>query len=231
MKKYISIILAVALASMFVSCEKQSAGVTRITYYPTLELFGDNPCKMAMGGTFTDPGCRAEMNGEDVTSQVKVDLSAVDTNTPGVYSVTYSIVNSDGITASSVRKVFVIDPAGGIANVYSGACRNASGSRNYKGCPTVVSKTSYPGIYFVDDLLAGYYYYFIYPGYEPTYDFHWEGYIQVSGNAVSLVQGGDWYFYDPADTISNGSYDASTGVLQWVCYGSVLATLTPMKLD
>lgn len=231
MKKYISIILAVALAMLFVSCEKQSAGVTRITYYPTLELFGDNPCKMAVGGTFTDPGCKAEMNGEDVTDQVKIDLSAVDTSTPGVYDVVYSIVNSDGITASSVRKVFVIDPAGGIANVYSGACRNGSGTRNYSGCPTVVSKTQYDGIYYVDDLLAGYYYYFIYPGYEPTYDFHWEGYIQVSGTSVSLVQCGDWYFYEDGDTISSGTYNATTGVLQWICYGSVLTTLTPITLD
>ena len=89
----------------------------------------------------------------------------------------------------------------------------------------------YEGIYFVDDLLAGYYYYFIYPGYEPSYDFHWEGYIQVSGTSVSLVQCGDWYFYEDGDDISSGTYNATTGVLQWICYGSVLTTLTPITLD
>lgn len=231
MKKYISIIIAAALATILVSCEKQSAGVTRITYYPTLELFGDNPCKIAKGGTFTDPGCKAEMNGEDVTSQVNIDLSAVNSAVPGVYPVVYSIVNPDGITAKSIRYVYVIDPAGGIANVYSGACRNGSGTRNYSGCPTVVYATSTPGVYLVDDLMAGFYYYFIYPGYEPTYDFHWEGYIQVSGASVSLVDCGEWYFYEAGDDISSGSYNAATGVLQWICFGSILSTLTPMTLD
>ena len=231
MKKYISIIIVAALATILVSCEKQSAGVTRITYYPTLTLQGDNPAKMAKGGTFTDPGYNAEMNGEDVTSQVTVDDSALDTNTPGIYSIVYSIVNADGITATSVRKVYVIDPAGGIPNVYYGRSRNSTGTRDYKNCPTVISATEYPNIYFVDDLLAGYYYYGIYPGYEPTYDFHWEGYISVdpSDNSVSLVQGGDWYFYDPTDTVA-GMYYPATGAFAWICYGSVRIDLTPMTL-
>ena len=48
MKKYITIIIALALATVFVSCEKKSAGVTRITYYPTLELQGDNPVSVGI---------------------------------------------------------------------------------------------------------------------------------------------------------------------------------------
>ncbi|MCR5519876.1 MAG: DUF5011 domain-containing protein [Bacteroidales bacterium] len=232
MKKYIFIVLAAAFALMAVSCEKESEGVTRITYYPTIELKGDNPVKIAKGGTYSDPGFIAEMNGEDVSDQVTVDASAVDMSAPGIYSVYYSIVNADGISASSVRKVFVIDPAGGIANVYYGRSRNASGSRDYKGCPTVISATTTPNVYFVDDLLAGYYYYGIYPGYEPTYDFHWEGYIKIdtATNAVSLASCGEWYFYEAGDTVS-GMYYPADGSFAWICYGSVRVDLTPVKLD
>lgn len=231
MKKYISIIIVAALATVLVSCEKKSAGVTRITYYPTLTLQGDNPAKMAVGGTFTDPGYKAEMNGEDVSSQVVVDDSALDPTTPGVYTIVYSIVNSDGITANSVRKVFVVDPAGGIPNVYYGRSRNASGSRDYPGCPTVIYATSTPNVYYVDDLLAGYYYYGIYPGYEPTYDFHWEGriYVDPADNSVSMVDSGDWYFYDPTDTVA-GVYDPATGAFAWLCWGSIRVDLTPVTL-
>jgi len=232
MKKYIFIILAATFALMAVSCEKESAGVTRITYYPTIELQGDNPVKIAKGSAYSDPGYIAIMDGEDVSDQVTVDASSIDTSTPGIYQAVYSIVNADGISATSVREVFVVDPAGGIANVYYGRSRNASGTRDYSGCPTVISATSAPNVYLVDDLMAGFYYYYIYPGYEPTYDFHWEGNINVdpTTNVVSLVSCGGWYFYDPADTIS-GSYNPTDGSFTWICYGSLLVDLTPVKLD
>jgi hypothetical protein len=232
MKKYITIIIALALATVFVSCEKKSAGVTRITYYPTLELQGDNPVKVAKGGTFTDPGYKAEMNGEDVTAQVTVDDSALDMSTPGIYQVVYSIVNADGITAKSVRSVYVIDAAGGIPNVYYARSRNAAGTLDFPGCPTVISATSTPNVYFVDDLLGGFYYFGRYPGYEPTYDFHWEGYIAVdpATNAVSLVDCGDWYFYEAGDSIA-GLYYPADGSFAWICYGSLRVDLTPVKLD
>lgn len=230
--KRLILIIASALALTVVSCTKESAGVTRITYYPTLELLGDNPAKIAAGSaTYTDPGYKAVMNGEDVSDQVVVDLSGIDLSTPGVYNVVYSIVNADGITANSVRKVYVIDPAGGIANVYSGRSRNGSGTRDFPGCPTVLSKSNVPNVYYVDDLLAGYYYYGIYPGYEPTYDFHWEGAILINAdNSISLAGSGTWYFYDPTDTVV-GSYNPADGTFSWVCYGSVIVTLTPMTLD
>ena len=69
-------------------------------------------------------------------------------STPGIYQVVYSIVNADGITAKSVRSVYVIDPAGGIPNVYYARSRNASGSLDFRGCPTVISATSAPNVYF-----------------------------------------------------------------------------------
>ena len=229
MKKYTIILIASALAVLTVSCKKESAGVTRITYYPTITLQGDDPAIIKVGDAFTDPGFTAVMNGEDISSDVTV-TSLIDNTTPGVYSVKYSTTNSDGIVASASRSVYVINP-GNISNLYYGHSRNASGTRNYPGCPTLVLATSTPDVYFVDDLLAGYYYYGIYPGYEPTYDFHWEGYIKINtDNSISLVSSGDWLWYDPADTVV-GSYDPANGTFSWVCYGSVGVTLTPITID
>ncbi len=232
MKKYISIIIVAALATILVSCEKQSAGVTRITYYPTLTILGDNPYMVAMGATYADPGYEAEMNGEDVSGQVNVDLSGVDMSTPGIYSVNYSIVNSDGIMAVSSRNVWVINTTGGIANVYNSNCRNGSGSRNYN-VPFVVEATEYPGVYLVEDLIGGFYCKGVYPGYEPNYDFHCETYLQINAdNSLAILQTGYWYGDDAGwfdyDNFT-GAYDPVTGKFSWYIDG-IYVTLTPYTL-
>ena len=53
------------------SCgDKDSEGLSRFTYYPTIELEGDSYLVWEKGVAFEDPGYSSTMNGEDVTITV-----------------------------------------------------------------------------------------------------------------------------------------------------------------
>ena len=231
MKKYSIILIVAALSLLAVSCKKESAGQTSITYYASISLTGDNPYFMAVGGTYTDPGFTAEMKGEDVSGEVSVDESAVDPSKPGAYKVNYKIFNADGFPATASRDVLVINP-GNIATVYEGHAHNKNKTRDFTGAFIVVEDAG-GGKYFVNDFLGGYYFYGLYPGYEPAYDFHWEGYFSINDDNSLKFEGtqNDWDFYESDDEAAFvGTYDPATGVLDWN-FGFCYVTLTPFNFN
>lgn len=78
--------------------EKSSAVIT---------LEGENPVQIRLGEAFSDPGYSAkEKDGTDLTSQVKVDTSAL--NRAGEQQVIYTVEDSQGVEAEAVRKVEVL---------------------------------------------------------------------------------------------------------------------------
>lgn len=157
MKKYLLIIFSlVVIASLFQSCEEDTSGISRITYYPVMELTGDAFMTISQGGTFTDPGVTSEINGEPVTVVVTGDV--VNANTPGVYTITYTSVNEEGFSVSLKRWVGVIDAAAA-ANDFSGLhVRNTNTQKftwtkvgSYKGlytCNNVGGVANNPPYYF-----------------------------------------------------------------------------------
>lgn len=109
MKKLLVYLLAfVAVISLW-SCDDSTEGPTWITYYPTIEILGDTEVTVNVGETYVDEGCHAEINGEDVSDQVIV-TSDVDYSTPGIYSISYTVYNEDGISTTVSRTVHVVDP-------------------------------------------------------------------------------------------------------------------------
>lgn len=162
MKKNIFFAMMLALVSfVLTSCgDKESEGLSRFTYYPVLEVQGENTMVVGKGTTFQDPGYSATLNDEDVTSQVVVS-SNVNTFKSGVYTVTYSIVNSDGITANAKRKVIVLDLNNPVEGFY---LTEPTSYRLYKG-NNVAYGNSFEiliidngnGTLSVDDLLGGWY--------------------------------------------------------------------------
>ena len=206
-------------------CEKTSKGVTKITYYPVITLQGDNPYVVQLGGGFTEPGYSATLDGEDYTSNVKVN-SNVNPDIPGIYAISYSATNSDGLSWSTARDVYVLNP-GGIANVYMSHCW--LGSRDYKNLPIVISPVS-DGVYELEDICGGFYCYGRYPGYEPTYDFHGE--VQFSLNedgSFNILKKGDWYFLSQFNYENiTGGYNAETGVFDYD-FDGLRVTLTPFE--
>lgn len=80
---------------------------------PTLNILGDddnNDFKIGVGETFIDPGYYAfdKVDG-DITDDVIVDYSALNTTTLGDYEVIYTVTNSGGVSETKTRTVSVVD--------------------------------------------------------------------------------------------------------------------------
>lgn len=103
--KNILYILIAGILVLSSGCESEdTASVSRITYYPIFEIEGDQYVSVVAGNNFTDPGVVA-FEGE---TEIDVETTGtVDTNTPGVYTLTYSATNSDGFAGTTTRLVAV----------------------------------------------------------------------------------------------------------------------------
>jgi len=163
-KNFIYTMLFAAVAFVMASCsDDESEGKSRITYYPTIEIQGDDPVVVAKGSAYTDPGYVSIMGGQDVSD--KVTLSGVpDTNKSGDYTVTYTTTkNEDGFGATATRRVIVVDandPVEGLYWVSAASYRLRAGAQVAYGAsyPVVVLNNG-NGTYTADDMLGGWYYY------------------------------------------------------------------------
>ena len=69
-------------------------------------LLGDNPMKVENGGTYNDPGYKANSLYDGNLNDKVIVEGKVNTNLPGTYNVTYTLTYS-GITKTLTRKVIV----------------------------------------------------------------------------------------------------------------------------
>ncbi|MDQ3142308.1 MAG: DUF5011 domain-containing protein [Bacteroidota bacterium] len=108
MKKYI--LIGFLFTSLFLvsSCEEETVNVSRITYYPEITLAGEQWNTVKQGGSFTDLGVKAFEGDTEIIPVVGGDV--VNTNVPGVYTITYTALNKDGYSATEYRYVGVIAP-------------------------------------------------------------------------------------------------------------------------
>lgn len=210
MKKILAYLLVPVLAVALWSCDKSTEGLTRITYYPTLEVLGEQTVVLNVGETYTDEGCYAELNGEDVSSEVIVS-SNVDNTTPGIYSISYTVYNADGFSTTASRTVYVVNP-NSIATIYIG--ESMVGSNHYTGAEIYITDNG-DGTYHLDDIMGGFMFAGLNPGFEPAYDFHAEvDFALNADNSVTLTSEiGSWYFGDTGDVVlglNSGAYDPAT---------------------
>lgn len=108
-KRYL--FLLITFLVVIASCSKDKiinthdrVGISKVTYYPIITLIGDAIIPIANGDTYTEPGAKAEAGGAEVPVTT---TGSVDTNTDGIYHITYSGTNSDGFSASASRTVVV----------------------------------------------------------------------------------------------------------------------------
>lgn len=199
------------------SCDdKDSEGLTRITYYPTIELEGDASIVVQKGSTYEEPGYSSVMNGEDVTDKVTVTTD-LDTSKSGVYTITYTTMkNDDGYGASASRTVVVLDLEDPIEGFY---LTSSSSYREYNGAQvafgaeyeTLVINNG-DGTYYFEDLLGGWY--AQRAGYGSSYAM--TGNVAVaSDGTMTLV---DSYISGWGDGLVDfsGNYDAATSTLKFV---------------
>ncbi len=73
---------------------------------PFITLLGDNPLELLVDDPYEDPGATAEdAEDGDITEDIIVGGDTVDTSTPGSYTVTYNVTDSDGAAAEEVTRV------------------------------------------------------------------------------------------------------------------------------
>jgi hypothetical protein len=229
--KYLAIGALVALS--LTSCDKDTEGLTDVLYYPVITVEGPQTVLLTLGDTYEDPGYTASLGDEDYTSNVQVSTN-LDTSSPGFYTVTYSVANPEGFSATATREVWVNNP-GHFNNIYWAECWHATNaSRHYYDSPVSISAyDASQGLYIINDVLAGYYAYGIYPQYRNTYDFYAEALLLLEGEDVTMLEEGDWYFYDGDDpeVMYDGHWDSATGVvtyrLNYYVGGGVI--LTPIE--
>lgn len=154
--------LFAVVALLVTSCgDKTSEGMSRFTYYPTIELEGDTYLVWDKGTPFVDPGYVSTMNGEDVTSEVMVS-GTPDVNKSGIYTMTYTTKkNEDGFDASASRTVVVLDPNSAVEGFY---LTQPDSYRTYNGNEVAFGNAfeilvidNGDGTLYVDDLFGGWY--------------------------------------------------------------------------
>jgi hypothetical protein len=119
----------------------QKVGISRISYFPVVVTTGSRLVIIQKGGTFTDSGATATVKGVPLDNTAS---GTVDVNTPGIYMITYTAINSDGFSGTDFRTVVVLDTDIS-ANDFSGTyLRGATGQTS------IWTKIS-DGVYQVDN--------------------------------------------------------------------------------
>ncbi|WP_298239206.1 immunoglobulin-like domain-containing protein [uncultured Algibacter sp.] len=103
--KLIKVVSLVWTIVLFVSCSEQSPITSDLTFFPTFEF--EPTAIVAVGDTFT-PSATANEGGVDLPVGIS---GSADTNTIGIYTITYSATNSDGFDGSETQTVIVHDPS------------------------------------------------------------------------------------------------------------------------
>jgi hypothetical protein len=158
------------IAAVLISCEKNvdSDGISKITYYPTFEMVGDDFQIIPLGTPYTDPGISATENGQDlpVTTTVTGTIqdysgSAVNSDLANEYLIDYSATNSDGFQGSASRVVWVVstgDLVTSIEGLYtSTVVRNGVVSAQYADMEYVMIYKTGDNTYQISDGIGGYY--------------------------------------------------------------------------
>ena len=247
--KYLAIGVLVALS--LASCEKDTEGLTDITYYPDLKMEGDAFMIVPVGTSFVDPGCTGTLydpstgNSIDVTGQIQVSgADEVDPNTMGFYYVTYSAPGSDGYLASVTRTICVCDPTvtidmGGTYNTdmtasLYGAAQNPfsayAAAYGYTDQCTGIKFTKLaPGFYQVNDLLGGWYDQI--RGFKAQYGSSlgcMTGNVSLDNEGnIQLIDSHIDAWGDALDYIEDATFDPETGVISYFAsYAEGVVTMT-----
>lgn len=222
MKKIIySLLLVVAAA--FTSChEVTTEDNSRLTYYASIELDEGSTVIWTLGVPFEEPGYTVTLNGEDITDDANyVTVSgteSVDVDTPGLYYITYAAINDDGFSVSTTRTILVADTTpsvieSGIWTVTSDTYRTYGGATTkFSGYTVVVLQTA-PGVFYVSDLMGGYYD----QGAAYGSDYAMVGEIELDADDTTIIiNSGDVAGWgDSMDSYANAKYDAEKETLYW----------------
>jgi hypothetical protein len=217
MKTIFSNLILISFLAFIQSCEKElsSEGVSKLTYYVTIELTHGSIVTNPKGSAFVDPGYKAMEGPTDVTGKVVVDGS-VDVSKVGLYELTYKVSNTDGFVSSVSRTVIVYDPAAPSTDItgnYLSDVSRISPARAFTGLNVRIVKKA-PGIFYVSDLLGGYYD----QGSNYLYGeaFALTGFVQLNAdNSLTYISSYNAGWGDSANSFSDGLYNPVTKGISW----------------
>lgn len=218
MKKIINIVILACL-TLFISCEKETEGISFETNYANFIMTGPSFYNLPLGTPYAEPGLKAEAGGQDlpVTATNNIDHTKM-----GIYDVNYSATNKDGYGATTSRTVAVYNPAAPatdfsgeyISDMYRLNADGVSGRRTFNGLSVTVTKVS-PGIFYISDLLGGYYDQGV--AYGSAYAM--TGYVALNAdNTLTLLRSFIAGWGDGLEKMQNGKYDPATGIITFSSY-------------
>ncbi|WP_187262557.1 immunoglobulin-like domain-containing protein [Pontibacter beigongshangensis] len=124
-----SVMMMLLTSFALLSCEKddETANISFVTTYPDFEMTG-GLVVLVKGEEYVEPGVVATESGQEIEITTSVVGSAyidpansdpsnvsytssIDTNVPGIYTITYSATNSDNFSGSTTRTLIVLDAA------------------------------------------------------------------------------------------------------------------------
>jgi len=105
-----SIIVSLALVVSISSCKKDLVQ-SKATFWPDIKVNGPELFFTYLNEPYTDSSAVVTVNGSPIefTTENTVDITEA-----GAYTVSYSAINEDGISAAKVRTVIVVDTVGGL---------------------------------------------------------------------------------------------------------------------
>lgn len=116
------------LSIVFISCKKSENKGKKDTTQPVITLNGSSNMELSKGYAATDPGATAKDDTDgDISASVTSDWSSkVNINQSGDYTVTYSVSDKAGNSASATRNVKVKYNAAGMLGTYNATHTNGS---------------------------------------------------------------------------------------------------------
>ncbi len=168
MKKISLIITGLAIIFLSACEEDTTAGLSKVTNYPLINVAGANPVFLAKGDTYTEPGVTATEGGAEIDVVTTANGAyrggtELDTDVSDCYNVTYTATNVDGFDGTANRTVYVVetgDLVSSIEGLYTCDLERThpvNATRNQNGNSFILIYKNDDGTYGMSCGIGGYY--------------------------------------------------------------------------
>lgn len=210
------------------SCEKDTDGLSHVSPKPIFELNGNSIELVQLNGSYTDAGVTVTqiVNGDTTELKGVQIYTALNTEAPGTYTISYAVESNGDIFHSDVsRTVVVYDDD--VTGVYDAAViRNETRVMDYPATVLIVKIA--PNTYTISDWIGGWYHQ--YYGYGPRYAFAGAMGIDENNNVTHINSSDPWGYAgslaaDPAP-VRDPDNDVITYIYMWTAGYNFDVTLT-----